>query len=481
MRGKLMNALQFLRSKGFSEDMIFESMNRDGFGPKPSPRDENGLPVLEKDVGSSKKANPFVDKMKQKAPSGDEHEVNDLPKPGVAADSAGKIFDQMPVKTSQVKESSSGVSVTSKSDLPEKPKSWAEMLSKSPSVDIAFDYFPMKSGTGVVSPPLEVLKKGNDKLKFSIIGTFSKGYLPFKKVADFAMNSWKKYGLQHVSQKEERTFVFRFGDNGGMNSVLSVGTWYIEKRPLLVHAWGSTPGNITHMPLWVRFDKVPDSYWTREGLSCLGSAIGKPLSADELTKKLEIIPFAKLCVDYTIGDALPTKLQVEVLEPHSDKVALHEVLVSYPNMPTVCSGCRSLGHLIGACPRTSRIWVAKKIAPVNCSAPPEPPVGINDAHVEAAPETTQNAPLQKPDSPLLAATTPVEQWHTVSRKHKLHPSDSSPSPSADDTTPPPPNTFRNLTMVDEIDAKHRAPISKSQRKKLRRAAKSSGGSPAPHQ
>lgn len=145
-----------------------------------------------------------------------------------------------------------------------------------------------------------------------------------------------------------------------MNSVLSTGTWYIEKRPLLVHAWGTSPGNISHMPLWVRFDRVPDSYWTREGLSCLGSAIGKRLIPDELTKKLEILPFAKLCVDYTIGDALPTKLNVEVLGPNSDKVTIHEVLVSYPTMPTVCHGCRSLGHLSGAYPKTTRIWVAKK-------------------------------------------------------------------------------------------------------------------------
>lgn len=67
------------------------------------------------------------------------------------------------------------------------------------------------------------------------------------------------------------------------------------------------------------FEKIPDSYWTREGLSCLASSIGNPRFADQPTSKLEILPYARMCVNYHIGDDLPTKLEVEVLDPITDE------------------------------------------------------------------------------------------------------------------------------------------------------------------
>ena len=471
-RKKLMDALKFLKTKGYSETDILKSLKDDGFGASMLDRDDFGMPRSGVSVGKAqqnpdahqvngemplkKSPNPFVDKMKSKV------DVTQVIPP---KEDLGPVMNDKP----------DDVTISKTTDA--KPKSWAEMLAKPPSPEVSFDYFPRKAGSDVVSPPLEVLQKGNEKLKLCITGSFSKGFLPFKKVSDFAFSTWKKFGLQHISQKDERTFIFRFSDVGGITSVLSTGTWYVEKRPLLVYAWGTTPGSISHMPLWVRFDRVPDSYWTREGLSCLGSAIGKPLTADDLTKKLEILPFAKLCVDYNIGDALPTKLNVEVLEPNSDKVVLHEVLVSYPHMPVVCNGCRSLGHLIGACPKTVRKWVEKKRPAPEPDSTVIPPVADNSGQ----PCSSLHNDKIPPSSNVSATVTPgpaTEEWHTVSRKHKPPVFE---SPTSDST--PPRNSFKNLTMVDEIDAKFVAnldqKLSKSQRKKQKRVAKGMGASPSP--
>lgn len=143
------------------------------------------------------------------------------------------------------------------------------------------------------------------------------------------------------------------------NAALSRGTWYLGKKPMIAHAWGSKVDQKTTIPLWVKYENIPDSYWTREGLSFLGSAIGKPLSADDMTAKLEILPFAKLCVDYKIGEELPSKIEIEVLDPVLQTKHVEEVKVSYPNKPLVCNACKSLGHLVGACPRVTRHWVRR--------------------------------------------------------------------------------------------------------------------------
>ena len=442
-RTKLHDVLGFLRSKGFSEEDVVKGFSAtEGRFEIPS-RCEFGLPTH---ATKEKKDDPYVDKMKQKATpvNGDD------------------VFVKRP--NSDFATAKEDTKADAQNNAPR--KSWAEVVTKpSPPPCVTFDYIPPKKGSNIVSPPIDVLQKGNEKFKFSIVGHFSKGTLPFKKVAEFAYKAWSKFKLLNVSQKDEKTFVFRFSDEDGLTSVLSTGTWYIERRPLLVHAWGTSPGKITSMPLWVRFDKVPDAYWTREGLSYLGSAIGKPLTADDMTKKLEILPFAKMCVQYTIGDDLPTRIDVEVLQPDTAEISLHEVLVSYPNKPILCSGCRTLGHLVGACPITVRKWVEKKRS-FDTSAQ------TNSADGKELGKDSSLAYTPLKDKDCVPKQDEDNSWHTVHKKHKTQNSDL--SPSADST--PPLNTFKNLTMVDEIEAKQAAAghLSKSQRKKMRRAANSKG-------
>lgn len=53
-----------------------------------------------------------------------------------------------------------------------------------------------------------------------------------------------------------------------------------------------------------------------------------PLSVDDHSSKLEILPFA--CVEYKIGDELPNYLKIEVLDPVTEEVHIEVVKVTYP-------------------------------------------------------------------------------------------------------------------------------------------------------
>lgn len=111
---------------------------------------------------------------------------------------------------------------------------------------------------------------------------------------------------------------------------------------------------VKSIPLWVKFEQVSDSYWTQEGLSNLASAIGKPLYADELTSRFEVLPFAKVCLEFTIGKDLPSSIEALDLDPATEEERIVEVKVSYPYKPRICSSCHALGHIVGACPITKR-------------------------------------------------------------------------------------------------------------------------------
>lgn len=178
------------------------------------------------------------------------------------------------------------------------PKSCSQILKEPPaqSHEVSFEYFPLLEGETVVTPFDEELLEGAEKLKCYLMGTFTKGTLPFKDVKNTATRIWKKLVFCVVYQKNETTYVFKFNYVKEKANVLSRGTWYFENMPLVLSSWGSNVGKdqIKEVPLWIKLYNVPYYYWTARGLSRLASVVGKSLCADNFTSKLESLPFAKM-------------------------------------------------------------------------------------------------------------------------------------------------------------------------------------------
>ena len=441
-RKKLGDVLGFLRKKGFSEEQVLADLKADGFGCAQPNRDDNGLPIR------IHAQNPFVDKMKEKID--------------------GEVF----VESTKPKGKSSEVP-SADSEIPKvpisesSPKSWANVV-KRDSPPLKLHFHSKAKGASLLEPPDEVLIKGNDKYKNYVVGTFSKGTLSFKKVSEFAFKYWKGKGLLSVHQKDNSTFMFHFNDLLGANDLLNRGTWYIERRPMILTAWGHKPGSsiITNMPLWVKFTNLPDCYWTEEGLSHVASVIGEPLGADSLTAKLEVLPFARLQVNYKLGDPLPNDIHVAVIDPITAERTTAKVLVSYPVRPIFCSGCKSLGHSISACPKISRVWKQKVKTPSEVPVNSQPPL----------PTVTGEAFVSNPQETPNVKSNDENDWTEVKRKKP-------PSSPESDYSPTPPPVFKNLRKVDEVEGKRATSsavrpkrLTKSQKKKLKA---SSGVSPQP--
>lgn len=188
------------------------------------------------------------------------------------------------------------------------------------------------------------------------------------------------------------------------------------------------------------------------------------------------MPFAKMCVNYTIGDPLPYFINAVDFDPLTGRKINVEVKVTYLNKPLICSSCKSLGHLVPACPKVSRIWVqkfplaGKTHSPDDCKEDIAPAANNFVAHHSDTPVKTNVNIANDQGSKPTERSTDGGDWTEVSYKRKPA-SSSVGSPQMD--SPPLPSTFLNLRNVDEIEKKHGKKLSKSDRKRAKRALGSS--------
>ncbi|KAK1394460.1 hypothetical protein POM88_013517 [Heracleum sosnowskyi] len=471
---------RFLKTKGFSfEDVLLEARSNNGDHTNYPRRDEFGLPVLQEVRSHSSGVGVGPSDLKSIL------KKRQIPEKLSRVSNGETIVENC----SKQPEGTNGIllqTVAENQPIPPAAKSWSKVV-QSNEEQVHFEYIPMPEGSKVLSPPDEVLRQGNEKFKLCIVGTFSKGTHPYSVVKRFAQRFWEGIGLCDVFQKAEKVFLFKFKDEDSMNKVLSKGTWYVDQRPMLVKAWCEREKPVTSMPLWIKLTNIPDCYWTQKGLSSLASVVGVPISADSLTSKLNILPFARFCVEYKLGTPLPSTIPVLVLDPMSEEKSQAEVHVHYAVKPLTCVACNSLGHTTASCPLAKRIWVQKMKKGDKDSSVTEFPPDIEGNNSAILAEDSQQ---QSPKSPIQEPTldgelkdkgkeklVEEEPWtevkshsrHSTTRKGSVSPLDS----------PTPPNIFKKLVNVDEVDARKRqnvAPLfSDSHKRRLRK--KGGGNSP----
>ena len=244
-RRKLADVLAFLKAKGFKEEDVLNSSLTQGFGRANPLRDDFGLPVAH-----SVEGDPFKDKMKSKV-------EDSSSKPNAAKVCDGK--SQSGIAETGVPMSKSEPDVSKKAEGTGATRSWSQVVKET---EVELDYCPLPVGSNVVCPPDEELRKGLEKFKFCVVGFFTKGTMPLNAVTSIANKLWSSKGLISVMQKDSRKFVFKFASSAAMNSVLAHGTWYFERKPMLVSPWGKTSddGKSSSMPIWIKLTNIPECY-----------------------------------------------------------------------------------------------------------------------------------------------------------------------------------------------------------------------------
>ena len=190
-------------------------------------------------------------------------------------------------------------------------KSWKNLFPVLEKTSGQLQFFKphIANGKLVAKPPVEAVNEGIDMWKGCLVGQFLDKRLPFPVVRSLVNRLWGKKEIPDISTTENGLFFFRFRDLEARDWVMESGPWYLAGRPFILRAW--RPGmdmldiQLSTIPIWVKFYRIPLEYWTSTCLGYIASTVGIPLHLDALTENQTKLSFARICVEVGVDCEFP--------------------------------------------------------------------------------------------------------------------------------------------------------------------------------
>nr|GFA86838.1 hypothetical protein [Tanacetum cinerariifolium] len=155
------------------------------------------------------------------------------------------------------------------------------------------------------------------------------------------------------------------------DQVIEKGPWMIRKSPIILSKWSPNVslkrGEVTKVPVWVKMYNVPVLAYLEDGLSLLGTLIGKPIMLEAFTSSMCVeswgrISFAQALIEIDAAVGLKNAVIMAIPEEEGDGYIKEVVKVEYEWKPPHCVECQSFGHDTSLCPKRVREEVPKNSA-----------------------------------------------------------------------------------------------------------------------
>ncbi|PIA27837.1 hypothetical protein AQUCO_07500031v1, partial [Aquilegia coerulea] len=187
--------------------------------------------------------------------------------------------------------------------------------------------------------------------------------MPFFLVKRAVEKEWKLNGGLQITTNGKLYF-FKFVDPEDRTKILEGGPIFVAGRIMVIRPWSEEVyeerQQISTVPIWVKCYDIPTQLWSREGLSLIGSRIGKPKCCDAMTMKMERLDFARICIEVSADTKYPTTLKFNLGEGKTTTIG-----VEYAWKPQCCVKCNVFGHLTRNCLNKQEANWVKKAQEVN--------------------------------------------------------------------------------------------------------------------
>lgn len=230
--------------------------------------------------------------------------------------------------------------VAGKSNL----QTWASVaVAKAASKGYDLDFCPPTyvQDRAVLQMTEEDIDAADPLLQECLVGCYISRRIPFKVTEAAFRRAWGP-NLAKVMANGKGLFFFHLSDREFRRKVLEGPPLSVSRIPIALQQWRPNldfrKESFLSVPVWVKLKNLPIALWSAQAISKVASYVGKPLYVDLRTEQLDMLAFARACVEITARQQPCDSIEV-VLQGESCIVE-----VEYEWKPLACVGCGVFGH-----------------------------------------------------------------------------------------------------------------------------------------
>ncbi|MDV3201195.1 MAG: DUF4283 domain-containing protein, partial [Sweet potato little leaf phytoplasma] len=174
---------------------------------------------------------------------------------------------------------------------------------------------------------------------------------PYGVISGFLKKAWGQFGIDKILMNNDGTIIVRFNSVEARNSVLEIGVFHFDRKPMILAPWSGKPmsrGQLDRVPIWIQLTDLSMRFWGASALSKIASLIGLPIMVDKVTQDRNRSNFARVLVEVD-----PSILPDEVFfEDDNGNVITQKV--TYEWKPVLCGKCTMYGHDSKMCRKNTK-------------------------------------------------------------------------------------------------------------------------------
>ncbi|GJX94484.1 zinc knuckle CX2CX4HX4C containing protein [Tanacetum coccineum] len=147
-------------------------------------------------------------------------------------------------------------------------------------------------------------------------------------------------------------------EKAGLEAVLESGPWMIRQTPIILKKWSMSTSlqkeELTRIPTWVKLHDVLLQVFEEDGISLIGTFIGKPIMLDSYTSSMckdlwGRSSFARCLIEVNLEADLVDVITIGIPSLTGDDFTKETICVEYEWRPPRCDECKIFDHVHDHC------------------------------------------------------------------------------------------------------------------------------------
>ncbi|KAG5631197.1 hypothetical protein H5410_002914 [Solanum commersonii] len=192
-----------------------------------------------------------------------------------------------------------------------------------------------------------------ENLQYAIVGKFSYGWPELEELRMLIPKQCNIKGECKIGLLRNRHVLIRLGQQEDFISVMSKNIHYIlakdgysySMRPLIYDEKFHTAKETTQALAWISFPDLKPTYFVKESIFSLATAVGKPLQLDMATINKTIPSCARVKVQVDLMSEFPRFIEMGIMNEDTKVSRVEQVNIQYDFLPKYCTHCKVQGHV----------------------------------------------------------------------------------------------------------------------------------------